>query len=199
MKIIILIIVWCVFLGQVSAASEQITIVGKIRFQDNAVKVFRSLEGDSIQGMFVDQKLTENISGLKPGEDIVIKGYVTLAPISIEGQSHSSSVFVIESVKAISLKDLGKIEKLTLKDYQFELNRSESFSPLVIPVSTELASAVTLTTSLLLLQSLTARSSDIDTKKQIDSGLIIFAGAMATGIFIFDQMMNSYNKGTKDE
>lgn len=185
-----------VFTGR---AAEPVTFIGRIEHKGTDLKITRSFEGDSIPGMLESKDLLESVARLGTGDEVVIKGFLTFRTHSLEGQTQTRPLFVVNSIKPISLSEIGKIESTPLTENYALLLREKDFSPVGIPVSTEIASAITLTTSLLLLQSLTSRPTDVATTTQLNSGLLIFAGAMATGVFIFDQIMNSQHKGNEND
>lgn len=175
---------------------EEFTIVGRIEGHGDALRVIRSLEKDVLPGMLQDKQLEKNLAALQKGDEVVIKGHVAYEMFSIEGQTHQRPILVIQSIRPISLEELGKIDG-TLIPETFKVKTQKTYMPLAMPVTTEVASALTLTTSMLLLQSLTATSNDPQISKDINTGMIIFAGVMATGIFIYDQISGNRIKGAQ--
>lgn len=174
-----------------SSVFEEITILGRIDGHGAALRVVRSQEGDAISGMLQTKQLENELVGLQKGDEILIKGYMTYRNFSIEGGTQISPVFMVQSIRPISLSRLGKVENTKWPESSNELIYQKTYSPIGIPVTTQVASAITLTSSILLLQSLTSGPNDIQTKQQINTGLILFAGAMATGIFIYEQIVES--------
>jgi hypothetical protein len=79
------------------------------------------------------------------------------------------------------------------------LVQQESYSPLSMPVTTNVASAMTLATSMLLLQSLTSAPYQPQGQKEINTGVLLFAGLFATGFFIYEQITDTYVKGKKND
>lgn len=178
---------------------EEVTIVGRIEGHGDALRVIRSLEDDALPGMLEHQQLEKDIAALQKGDEVLLKGYVAYQNFFLAGGAHSKAIFVVQSVKAVSLSKLGKTEGTIIPEPVTSPLLQKSYSPLSIPVTTQVASAITLTSSILLLQSLTASPFDPQLRQQLNSGLILFAGAIATGIFIYDQMSGSQSKGAHND
>lgn len=170
---------------------EEITIVGRIEGQGTALRVIRSLEGDALPGMLQNPQLEETLTGLQKGDEVLIQGYVAHGPFSLEGSTQIRSIFIVQSIRPISLSKLGTMEGMKIPDVLYVPSAQKTYSPMAIPVTTEVASALTLTSSMLLLQSLTNSETDPQVRQQLNSGMIIFAGALATGIFIYEQISGS--------
>lgn len=177
-------------------APLQLEILGKIKIEGKDIKLFRTNERDIIPGMLDDQKIIKVISELGPSEESFVKGHVIYQKFDSDGSMSLRPVFVIESVKPISLKLIGSIG--SIQDYQSKheslIYRKSEYSPLVMPISTEIASTVTLTTAILLMQSLTSSSLQPQSSQQLNSGLIFFAGALAAGAFVVEQYKNETKK-----
>lgn len=143
-------------------------------------------EKDIIPLAFINKEVEKKIAELSSGEEAVVKGHITYDTRTADGTVKFRPVFLVTSITPVSLTKLraGKVDSI---DPAFNLHEHKDFSPLTIPVTTEVASSLTLTTALLLMQSLTA-SSDPQGRQQINQGIIIFAGALATGSFIIDQI-----------
>lgn len=176
-----------------SSVFEEITIIGRIEGHGAALRVVRSLEGDAFSGTLQNPSLEKDLSKLQKGDEVVIKGYITYRNFSIEGGAQISPIFIVQSIKPISLSRLGKMGDAKWPESTLQPMSQKTYSPIGIPVTTEVATALTLTSSMLLLQSLASSPNDIQTKQQLNTGLILFAGAMATGIFIYEQIVENKN------
>lgn len=175
-------------LGQKNETS-QVEVLAKIQKTGDAVRLIRSNEGDIIPSVLQDKKLEQVISKLDPGDEALVKGHITYQAQIIEGKTNLRPIFVIESISPISLRRLGDLEGYSISETAFFTKSLDStYSPLTIPITTEVASAITLTTTILLMQSLTANPSQPQGAQQLNSGLFIFAGAIATGVFIYEQI-----------
>ena len=178
--------------GQPQTSSE-IEVLARIQTSGNAVSLVRLTEGDVIPSVLQDKKLEKIISSLEPGTDALVKGHISYQATTIEGQTKLKPLFIIESIKPVSLKMLGRVKGLNENDLASTLihNQEKSYSPVTIPISTEVASAITLTTTVLLMQSLTANPSQSQSENQLNTGVFLFAGALATGVFIYEQITSS--------
>ena len=179
-------------LGQPQNSSE-IEVLARIQTVGHGVNLVRLNEGDVIPSLLQDKKLEKVISSLEPGTDALVKGHISYQATTVEGQTKLKPLFIIESIKPVSLKMLGKVKGTSENELASSLihKQEKSYSPITIPVSTEVASAITLTTTVLLMQSLTANPNQVDTKQQLNTGLFLFAGALATGVFIYEQIKSS--------
>lgn len=176
-------------------SSSEVSFFAKIHSSGQDIRVVRTIEGDTITSILGTKQLKQEIEKLLPGDEALLKGYITYRSASIDGHTKLTPIFVVESINPVSLRRLGKSQKLDFNDMAaLKMPESKSYSPLTIPVTTELASAITLTTSMLLMQNLTASATQPDTKQQINSGLFLFSGALATGYFIYEQLKGSLKK-----
>lgn len=181
-----------------SESQPQISVLARIQTTGNSVSLIRQSEGDVIPSLLKNKELEKKIESLEPGDEALVKGYITYQATNMEGSTKLKPIFVIESINPVSLKRLGKVGHETeMVTSQIMANHKE-YSPLSIPVTTEVASAMTLTTTVLLMQSLTANSSQPQVSQQLNTGLFIFAGALATGIFIYEQITHS-QKGKNND
>ena len=180
-----------------TSAFEEITVIGRIEGQGAALRIIRSMEGDALPGLIQNQELEKKLGELQKGDEVLIKGYITYQSFSLEEGKQLTPIFIVQSLRPISLSRLGKSEDAKIPELQFSSNNQKHFSPLGIPVTTQVASAITLTSSMLLLQSLASGPNDVQIRQQLNSGLILFAGAMATGIFIYEQI-KSYKTVNED-
>lgn len=171
-----------------TSAFDEITVIGRLEGHGDSLKVIRTVEGDALQGMFEKKQIEKDLSSLQKGEEVLLKGYVTYPHYPLEGVRLPRPIFVIQSVQPISLERLGKMDDLNISEPLTLPVRRPSYAPMAIPVSAEVASSLTLTSSILLLQSLTAGPNDPQLRQQLNSGIIIFAGALATGLFIYEQI-----------
>ena len=178
-------------------SSPEIEVLAKIQTTGHAIKLIRLSEGDVIPSLLKNKELEKVISQMRPNEDALVKGHITYQATTIEGQAKLEPIFIIESIHPISLKLLGKIKPPDDNELANNIFRSpdKNYAPFSIPVTTEVASALTLTTSVLLLQSLTASPNQPQVEQQLNTGLFLFAGALATGFYIYDQIKSTHSKG----
>lgn len=170
--------------------SQDVEILARIQGADGKIVVHHAGSGQSLPSVLASEDLIEVIKSLSPGDEAIVTGHLSYSNFNLEEKRTMTPVFVIEKIRPISLARLGKIETVPEALMEYSLP-SSNYSPLGIPVTTEVASAITLTSALLLMQSLTASSTQPQTKQEINSGLVIFAGALATGVFVFEQIRDS--------
>jgi hypothetical protein len=175
-------------------ATPQIEVLAKIQTTGHSVKLIRLSEGDTIPSLLHDQKLEEVISRMEPDSEALVKGHITYHATTLEGQAKLEPIFIIESINPISLKLIGKIKAPDDNELASALFRSpdKSYAPFAIPVTTEVASAITMTSAVLLMQSLAANPNQPETKQQMNTGLFLFAGVLATSVFIYDQIKRKH-------
>ncbi len=178
-------------------SSPNIQVLAKIHVTGHAINLIRLSEGDVIPSLLKNKELEKVISQMGPDAEALVKGHITYQATTIEGQAKLEPIFIIESINPISLNLLGKIKPPDDNELANNIFRSpdKNYAPFNIPVTTEVASALTLTTSVLLLQSLTASANQPQVEQQLNTGLFLFAGALATGVFIYDQIKSNHSKG----
>lgn len=174
-------------------SKEEIQVIGRLQTSGGKIQLIRSQEGDAIPSLLKNKELEETLKSMAPGDEAVVRGYISYQGITqIEGPVTHQPVFVIESIKPISLKILGKVElPREFDNPSFSLTSRQPYSPLTIPVSTEVASAMTIATSMILLQSLSSPPHRSGGQESLNSGVLLYAGLFATGVFIFQQVMSS--------
>jgi hypothetical protein len=171
-----------------SALADSIRALVKVTKDQHGTQLFRDKNEAPIPSIEFNQNVKEQIEALKNGDEVIVVGHIRYHSQGLESQS-MKPFFIIESVHPISLQRLGTIDT-SINDQPLKLKAPEPFSPLTLPVSTEVASAITMTSSLLLLESLSA-GSDPHGRREMQKSLIISAGTMATIIFIYDQIKNN--------
>ena len=139
-------------------------------------------------------KLEETIAHLDPDSEALVKGHITYHATTLEGQPKLEPIFINESINPISLRLIGKIKTPDNNELASSAFRSldKTYTTYAIPVTTEVASAITMTSAVLLMQSLAANQNQPDTKQQINTGMFLFAGVLATSVFIYDQIKSKH-------
>lgn len=177
--------------------TEQVQILARIHHTQEGIDLIRSQEGDVIPSHLQDKELEKIISSMRAGDEAIITGHISYQASSVETRTKLNPVFIIESIKPISLKRLG--ESATKDDGKWSvplLQNQDIIHTYPIPVTTEVASAITLTSAMLLMNSLATRTSDQQGFNDLNQGTIIFAGTLFTGLFIYEQIRNQL-KGKK--
>lgn len=176
--------------------TERVKILVRIEQKNGELRIFRSTNGDIIPGAFANKELADELKKLEEGDEVLMEGHINYRPTFSMERTSFKPYFMIESVRPVSLKRLGQIDfKLPESSLQFNQTPGE-FRPLTLPVSTEVASALTMTTTLLLMDSLTSGPGDPSGRQDLRRGLIISAGTMATILFIYEQIkgQSTYEK-----
>ena len=178
-------------------SSSETRIFGKIQLKENGLAVIHSLEGKSMPAMLERTDLKEALTSLHPGDDVIIDGYLTYVSSGVEGMFRP--VFLITAMRPVSLSRLGAGLSPPEEESSRILMKPLVYSPLAIPVTAKVASSLTATGAVLLLQSLTASPFDPSLRREINSGLVIFAGLLSTSIFIFEQLTAPPGKGINND
>lgn len=168
---------------------QRMEFIGKIRSIGGVHKLIRSFDGNIIPIHFSNQSLENKVEELLPGDEALVEGHINyMTNFNIEGRTTHQPILIIDSIKPISLRRLGQIEKMEIEIDPSVLHPTTlTYAPSAIPVTTQVASAIMLTSVALMAQSLTA---DVNRPKfqDLNVGLFLFSGLMATGIFIFEQI-----------
>jgi hypothetical protein len=139
---------------------------------------------------FKDAALSNTIKNLAPEEEVLLQGEIYYEKVKgTDGQLRP--VFVIESVRPISLKKLGKMDDFKVSDQPitFEL-KAPANGPKALNMPEKAVAAMTLTASLLMLKSQTTNSAtEPKGRDQMNSALIFSAGALAAGSFILEELL----------
>jgi hypothetical protein len=176
---------------------DEIEVIAKIQSHGKHLQIIRSNEDDVIPSVLKNDSLKYIISSLLPGDEAVISGKIIYQASTVESQTTFKPIFMISSIRPISLKRLGSVQRNELNEQlgpayaKSEVDHQKFIS---FPVTTEVASAITVTSAALLMSSLTASTSQPGTVQQLNGGLILFAGALATGVFIFEQIKGKVSK-----
>lgn len=154
------------------------------------VKVHSVKEAETQLGVAIElenEGLSQILSGLSPDDEVLLKGEVTYHPTRSDGAIFMSPKFRIKSIHPVSLKRLG-VTNVKVQDPPMLFSSQNSPGLKTIHVSPEVAGAMTLTASVLLLQDLSGSASTQPLKHQIDQATFLSAGALATGYFIWKQL-----------
>lgn len=162
-----------------------------VRFEktSSGTKAIPHDRSEALPVRMTDKKIQALFDSMKQGEEAVIQGRIEYEVVSSDGMQQMKPYFIIESIHPVSLKEIGS--KLTFSpvgDPLISDAQPTNFVPVGIPVTTEVASAITLTSSLLLMESLSSGSGDPSGRSDLRKAVFISAGAMATLLFIYEQL-----------
>jgi hypothetical protein len=171
-----------------STQTEEIRLMARIKNKGSQIQLVRDNQSAGVKTVLGSPDLQKVIDDFEPGDEALITGHLKYQIKGVEAES-TPPVFIISSIKPVSLKRLGIQEKTFVEDPKaFLISPSPAPAPKTITVTKEVATAITMTASLLMLQDLTAKAGEPGVKKDINTGLIFSAGALATGLFIYEQI-----------
>lgn len=154
----------------------------------HGIKVWSKDKTESIPTILGNDEVRKLVHSLQAETEAMIEGYTSYEITATDSTKKLKPYFIIESIRPISLSELG-LKSSFKPELTFNLNpKPEHYVPVSIPITTEVASAMTMTTSLLLMESLTTSPNEPGPRHELRQSLFISAGLMATFLFIYDQM-----------
>ncbi len=168
-------------------ANEELSVFSRIDRNGSTYVLHKADSGQVIPFIAGNEEVKNLLASLSGNTEAIVRGHITY---QMEGGNDSRTLkpyFVVTEIRPISLAEIGRVPReipeLTLGPAP-ELLYPRTFS---FPVTTEIASAMTLTSTMLLMNALTTGKEN-KTQEQINTGLFLSAGAMATILFIYDQL-----------
>lgn len=169
-----------------------------LQAQDQPVRAFMKIQGTQqllsedhgqIPSKPANDQVKSTLELLKDGDEVMVEGRIHQEVISYGDFHKVRSYLIIDRLHKISLTELGNmIYQVPDSALSFD-SQNRSFSPASIPVTAEVASAMTMTASALLLENLSSnQNTDPDGRRQVRQALFLSAGLMATVIFIYEQI-----------
>lgn len=189
MKIIIALLIGLSSLA-IHASPETFRALIRIQKDSDGPKI---LTGD---GRLIPSIMGQDFTGIKvnqltSGSEAFIEGYVDYQVTTAEGVHSKAPFLVIKSIHPVSLSELGRMEGLSedrlMKTMQLRIEKTP-YPAFAFPVSTEVASAITMTSSFLLMESLSSGAGDPSGRRELRKALIISTGVMATLVFLHEQI-----------
>jgi hypothetical protein len=154
----------------------------------HSLKIKPTGTGPSIPAVGYSHEVSKKISKLEDGSEAVIDGFIRYTYRKTEGTHQSQPIIMIQDIHPVSFKDLGVGPgSITADQLPIRTTKSEYIPP-SIPITTEVASAMTLTTSLLLMNELTSANTSYSLDKDLRTTLFLSTGLMATIVLIYDQI-----------
>lgn len=135
-----------------------------------------------------NKEIESLIAKLQPGEEAIVVGHITLEPKMSDDHISYRPFFVVEELRPLSFQKLNELE-FDIPERSLATTEKH-FSPIGIPVSAEVASSITLTAAMLLMQGLTASPYEPKGKRDLNKNLVLYSGFLATGSFIYDQIFD---------
>lgn len=150
----------------------------------------RTSESQTVPTMVGNEEVKRVMNLLKDGDDVMIEGRIHQETVSSEGTIKINSYLIIDKLHHVSLAEIGNI-KFQVPDAPVSVTKT-NYSPSSIPVTAEVASAMTMTTGLLLMENLSSGvDADPQGRREIRQSIMLSAGLMATIIFIYEQLNGS--------
>ena len=186
-----LFILFFAFSFSLNALSEDDLLRTIVRFDrtSTGVKAIPYDQSEALPVRMTEKKVQALFDSMKQDEEAVIQGRIEYEVVSTDGLQQMKPYFIIESIHPVSLKEIGgKLTFTPIPEALILEAHDSTFIPRGIPVTTEVASAITLTSSLLLMESLSSGSGDPPGRSDLRKAVFISAGAMATLLFIYEQL-----------
>lgn len=168
---------------------QEVRLLTKIKSKGSHILIQRP-GGATVTGHLESKELEKSLADLEPGDDALIEGYISYESIVIEGSKSIRPKFTVTSIHPISLKRLGKVDMKEVDKFRPQDLAPQTFEPKAIPLSSKAINAMLLTASVLTIQSLTTDDSTPQGAQNINTALFLSAGALATGVFIYEQIVN---------
>ncbi len=187
MKRILLICTFLLLTQSAFSSEEPITALIRIEKRTNDIHIRVPTVGTSLPTVFASEEVRKKKSQLENGSEAIVEGKINYQFTRIEGSHYSRPYFVISEVKPISLKALGATEYPKVESRLSFFPQKIDYIPPSIPLTTEVASAITLTTSVLLMNELTS-SQNSRFNNDLNATLFLTTGIFATILFIYEQI-----------
>ena len=159
---------------------EDVSLLARI----HSIKDVEALSGYAVK--LEQEGLAKVLSDLEPNDEVLLKGSVRYHPVTLDSKTEMRPTFHINKIIPVSLKRLGKSE-FKIAEPKLVFSLAEPRGPKGIAVNEKVATAITLTATVLLMQNLTSTSSG-GPREEIQSRILFGAGALATGTFIWEQI-----------
>lgn len=193
MKIISLILLILASTSIFSMEHEKLRAVVRINRSTQGMVIVPMEKEGTFPSLPGNEKMKKILSEIKDGSEAIIEGHISYEPISSDNGQQFRPFFVIDSIHPISLSELGADARKVQIDTLLPIHSRPIYSPPFIPVSSEVATALTLTTSFLLLESL-SNVHNTNVHSDTNKALFVSAGAMATVLFIYEQVKGDKKK-----
>lgn len=170
--------------------AQEVQVLAKISAMKQGSLTLQSGQQSIKQSIrFASAQVEKVIKNLLPHEEVLLSGQIVFEKIGKMDSFQIWPVFIIQRAQPISLKLLGKHEgsEIIEQNITFSLER-KPYGPRKISVNPELAGAITITASILLLKAFASKGIDQNVSNKLNDHLLFSSGALATGLFIFEQL-----------
>ena len=170
------------------ASEDRIRTLIQIEYTHGTPKIFVIEKNAYVPSIPANEEVKRDLLKLAQGSQAIVEGRVHFEASGIENQ-RIRPYFIIDKIHPVSLKDLGADARTYSAELQRPLEWSPSvYSPSSIPITTEVASAITLTTGLLLFEELSASGDTPKAARDQQRALLLSTGTFATLLFIYEQI-----------
>ncbi|MFP5384753.1 MAG: hypothetical protein ACLGHN_01650 [Bacteriovoracia bacterium] len=167
---------------------QRIRTLVRLEKAGNSTHAYMIENSRNLPTFFKDAMVRKAFNNLEEGSEAFIEGYVNYKVSSNDSIKSMEPVFYVESVYPVSLNKLGAVNFSATEAPGAGMMSEKVFEPVSIPVTTEVASAITLTSTLLLMESLSNGGMEPAGQRDLKKALIISSGLMATMLFIYEQI-----------
>lgn len=169
-----------------TARADDVTVVARIHSLKEAQDTLH------YPVILENEGLSSVLKKLDPQDDVLLKGRIEYHPVTVEGKTRMNPTFHVEHIVPVSLAKIGKVELVPVEQ-KITFATKPPFEPKTLGVSGKVATAITLTASILMLKELTGNQTTQPVQNDLNTGLIFSAGALATGAYLWEQFKTPKN------
>jgi hypothetical protein len=186
MKTLLVVFMTLFICGAHSGEETLRTFVTISRMGDH-LKVTRA-SGEELPVVFGSREVRQKFANLPKEASGMIEGRIHYESLAgSEGQRTMKPFFIVESITPIDLRDLQIATELA-PESKLTFHNATSGAPYALPITTDVASAITLTSSVLLLESLASGPNEPTGRREIRKAMLLSTGILATLILLHDQI-----------
>ncbi len=182
----LLVVLLTLFVSGAHSADETLRTFVTITRVGDQLKVTRA-SGEELPIIFGSQDVERKFAALPTEASGMIEGRIHYeSVVGGEGQRSMRPFFIVESISPIALKDL-QLTTEVAPESKLTFPGATSGVPYALPITTEVASAITLTASVLLLENLASGPNDPSGRRDVRKAMLLSTGILATLILLHDQ------------
>lgn len=159
---------------------EDVTVLARI----HSVKEAEALSGYAVK--LEEEGLEHVLAHLEPEDEVLLKGFIRYLPASHDNKKDMRPTFFISRIIPVSLRRIGE-SKFKTGESRFIFSLEGEKAPKGIPVTGKVATAITMTATILMMQNLSTSGPTHGPMDDLQAQVLLGAGALATGIFIWEQ------------
>lgn len=167
---------------------QTVKVLARLNFETKAIELPANESTGHIPMRIKDTDLEKKLKDFDPTDEVLLEGYLSQES-SMSGDSRKfTTVFIVESIKPVSLKRLGKMDNFKVEERPVTFRLASGYAPGSLKVSGGTVGAMVITASVLLLKGLAASPKESPLRRQLETGLIFSAGALATGAQVYEDL-----------